>query len=69
MEKISKTFLLLVYPFLISLFLFCFVNAFVKKYCEVLEIFTTILMIFFITLFLIGLTLNIVWNIRSSKKD
>lgn len=67
MEKISKMFISMVYPFLISLFIFCFVDAFVKTYSEELELFTSILMIVFGTLFIVGIILNIVWNVKNKK--
>ncbi len=67
MKGLNKTFLSMVYPMLISLFMFCFVSAFVRDDLETLQIVTLIFTMFFGFLFVIGFVLNIIYNIKNNE--
>lgn len=68
MKGISKTLVGMVYPMLISLFMFCFVSAFVSgDDFETLQIVTLIFTMFFGFLFVIGFILNIIYNIKNKE--
>lgn len=69
MKKISEIFINMVYPMLISFFIFCFVEAFVKTNCETLELTSCLFSIFFGTLFVIGLVLTIVGACINKRKN
>lgn len=64
----KKTMTSMVYPMLISLFLFCFVSAFVEGgSLEPLQLISAILTFIFGVLFIIGFILNIVSSIKNKN--
>ncbi len=70
MKRIIEAFLQMIYPSLISLFIFVFTTAFVNgESLETLQLITAILSILFGFLFVIGFLLNIVYNSYNNKKE
>ncbi len=69
MEKLAKTFISMVYPLLISFFIFCFVDAFVTYDLEALQIIAILFMILFGILFIIGFILTIVCVFKERKNS
>lgn len=68
MKKLANTFLNMMYPMLISLFLFIFSESFLNGGSrEVLQAITAILAVFFGILFLVGFISTIVCAIKSRE--
>lgn len=63
----KKTMISMVYPMLISLFLFCFVSVSVVEGLEPLQLISAILTLIFGVLFIIGFILNIVSSIKKNN--
>lgn len=69
MKNLFKTFINMVYPALISLFLFIFTTAFVSgEYLEILQVLTVISSILFGILFLSGIIGNSILLIKNKEK-
>ncbi|MDE7263120.1 MAG: hypothetical protein K2N64_00480 [Anaeroplasmataceae bacterium] len=65
MKRIIDTFLQMVYPTLISLFIFVFTAAFVKdNSLEPLQLISAVLSIVFGLIFLIGFVMNIIYSLK-----
>lgn len=70
MKKIIETSLQMIYPSLISLFIFAFTTAFVNgSEFEVLQVISILLTIVFGLIFLIGFVMNIVYNLKHKNND
>lgn len=69
MKKNSNIFINMVYPMLISLFLYCFTTAFVKNSSlESLQLISIILTFVFGIMFVIGLIFEIIHLFKSRKE-
>lgn len=65
MKKIIDSFLKMIYPALISLFIFAFTTAFVKgDELEVLQLITALIAIAFGFIFLVGFVMNIIYSLK-----
>ncbi len=70
MKKSFNAFTNMVYPMLISLFLFCFVDAFITgESHEALQLITAILTIIFGLLFVIGFIYDMVCLLKKRKDE
>lgn len=69
MKKISEVFLQMIYPALISLFIFAFTDAFVSgSSLEPLQLISAVLCIIFGLIFIIGFVMNIIYNLKHNKE-
>lgn len=65
MKKIIDSFLKMIYPALISLFIFAFTTDFVKgDELEVLQLITALIAIAFGFIFLVGFVMNIIYSLK-----
>lgn len=69
MKNIIETFLKMVYPSLISLFIFAFTSAFVDgNDLEPLQLISAILFLAFGLVFIIGFIMKIIYSLKGNKE-
>lgn len=69
MKNIIETFLKMVYPSLISLFIFAFTSAFVDgNDLEPLQLISAILFLVFGLVFIIGFIMKIMYSLKGNKE-
>ena len=69
MKKLNDVLINMVYPMLISLFIFVFAEGFVKGgYLEPIELVSILFTIFFGILFVVGFVLKIIEAIKDNSK-
>lgn len=70
MKKINDVFMSMVYPMLISLFIFSFVSAFVKdSSLEPLQLISALLALIFGLLFVIGFICKIIYALKNKNNS